>query len=268
MTAPSVHDTNVPRPALSGRAAEELGAVPRPVSSGRASAGRAHGGARPAVARALRSRTGCRGNALLEFVLTLPIIFFLTGLTMYLSFGMLSKQKALVDARRALWRSAGHGQWTEMRLEGHTPGLVEDDGTNRPRGTGEELDRLRPDVEPRTIVKTTNPRAQDYWYRIWDNLPGRHEAHASRSFADRVPGSMWGFLRKDTRAEHWRDTSPWHFHHLDAWKIARSGPLREIFQAFRDNLETARFAPHFEPTRDDVMNRWWHGDPFEDESTQ
>ena len=268
MTAPSVHDTNVPRPALSGRAAEELGAVPRPVSSGRASAGRAHGGARPAVARALRSRTGCRGNALLEFVLTLPIIFFLTGLTMYLSFGMLSKQKALVDARRALWRSAGHGQWTEMRLEGHTPGLVEDDGTHRPRGTGEELDRLRPDVEPRTIVKTTNPRAQDYWYRIWDNLPGRHEAHASRSFADRVPGSMWGFLRKDTRAEHWRDTSPWHFHHLDAWKIARSGPLREIFQAFRDNLETARFAPHFEPTRDDVMNRWWHGDPFEDESTQ
>jgi hypothetical protein len=211
-------------------------------------------------------RTARRGNALLEFVLTLPIIFFVTGLTMYLSFGMLSKQKTLVDARRALWRSAGHGHWTELRLEGHTPGAVVDDGTRRPRGTGEELDRLWPDIEPRTIAMTTNARAQEYWYRIWDNLPGRHEAHASRSFANQVPASMWGFLRKNTRAEHWRDTSPWHFHHLDAWKIARSGPLKEIFEAFREHLEMAEFAPHFEPTRDDIMHRWWHGDPYEDPS--
>ena len=209
-----------------------------------------------------------RGNALLEFVLTLPIIFFLTGLTMYLSFGMLSKQKTLVDARRALWRSAGHGQWSPMRLEGHTPGFVEDDGTRRPRGTGEELQRLRPDVEPATIARTTNPDARDYWYRLWDNLPGRHEAHASRSFADKVSGNMWNFIAKTTEAGHWRDSSPWHFHHLDAWEIARSGPLREIFEAFRDHLEMEQFAPHFEPTRDDIMNRWWHGEPYENPSTQ
>ncbi len=251
MNAPPTHNRNVPRPALSGRA----------------SAGEAHGGARPAVARGVSSRQARKGNALLEFVLTLPIIFFLTGLTMYLSFGMLSKQKTLVDARRALWRSAGHGEWSPMRLEGHTPGVVEDDGTHRPRGTGEELNRLRPDVEPRTIAQTTNPRAQDYWYRVWDNLPGRHEAHASRSFADQVPARMWGFLRKRTQADHWRDSSPWHFRHLDAWEIARSGPLREIFEAFHEHLETAEVAPHFEQTRDDIMNRWWHGDPYEDEST-
>jgi len=205
-----------------------------------------------------------RGNALLEFVLTLPIIIFITGLTMYISFGMLSKQRALVDARRALWRSAGHGHWTAMRLEGHTPGQVEDDGTKRPRGTGEELDRLRPDVEPDTIARTADPQARDYWFRIWDNLPGRHESHAQRSF--KTSGSLWNFIHRTAKAEHWRDSSPWHFAHLDAWKIARSGPLQEIFQAFRDHLEMARFAPHFEQTRDDIMNRWWHGEPYEDES--
>lgn len=205
-----------------------------------------------------------RGNAILEFVLTLPIIFFLAGLTMYMSFGMLCRQKALVDARRALWKSAGHGTWTNMKLEGHVPGTVEDDGTRRPRGSGEELTRLRPEVEPDTIQRTTDPQAREYWYRIWDNLPGRHEAHASRSF--KTTGSMWNFIHRTARAEHWRDSSPWHYHHLDAWKVARSGPLREIFEAFREHLETATFAPHFEPTRDDIMNRWWHGDPYEDQS--
>ena len=222
------------------------------------------------VARRVRTgrRRGRPGNALLEFVLTLPILFFLTGLTMFLSFGMLSKQKTLVDARRAVWRSAGHGHWTAMRLEGHTTGVVEDDGTNRPRGTGEELTRLRHDIEGEILAHTSDPDASDYWGRIRDNLPGRHEAHASRSFADKVTGNMWGFLRKRTRSEHWRDTSPWHFHHLDAWKIARSGPLSEIFEAFRRHLETAQVAPHFEATRDDIMNRWWHGDPYEDPSAQ
>jgi len=207
-----------------------------------------------------------RGNALLEFVLTLPIIFFVTGLIMYMSFGMLARQKALVDARRALWRSAGHGQWTNMRLEGYTPGtLVEDDGTKRPRGYGEELDRLRPDVEPQTLAQSGNPKARDYWFRIRDNLPGRHEAKASRSF--RTSGSMWKFINRTATAQHKRDTSPWHFYHLDAWKIARSGPLREIFGAFKEHLESAQVAPHFEQTRDEIIRRWFHGDAVLEEDT-
>ena len=221
--------------------------VPRPALSGRGSRAVTHGGASPTVTRAAdSSRAAHRGNALLEFVLTLPILFFLTGLTIYMSFGMLSKQKTLVDARRKLWQSAGRPE---------------------PRGTGEELARLCGDIQRRTLAHTTNRDAHDYWGRIRDNLPGRHEAHAKRSFADKVTGRMWTFIRKTTRAGHWRDTSPWHYHHLDAWKIARDGPLREIFQAFQQHLEMARFAPHFEPTRDDIMNRWWHGEPYEDPST-
>jgi len=205
------------------------------------------------------------GNALLEFVLTLPILFFLTGLVMYMSFGMLSRQKALVDARRALWHSAGHGGWSNLRLEGYTPQpweLVEDDGTTRPRGTGEELARLFAEIQGPILAATSEPLARDYWFRIRDNLPGRHESHASRSF--RTEGNMWRFLNRTATAGHWRDSSPWHFAHLDAWKIARSGPLREIVQAFEEHLEHAEFAPHFEQTRQDIMNRWWHGEPVAD----
>lgn len=192
-------------------------------------------------------------------MLTLPIVIFMAGLTMYMSFAMLARQNALVACRRSLWRSAGHGHWTPMELEGTNPYVPDDaepDDTRRPRGEGEELDRLRPEVEPETIATTTNPLAREYWYRIWDNLPGRHESKASRPV--QTP-PLWKFIKGPARAEHKRDSSPWHFYHIDAWKIARAGPLKEIFEAFRQNLEMQTFAPHFEPTRDDIMRRWWHG---------
>lgn len=206
-----------------------------------------------------RPRSRARpGNALIEFVLTLPIIIFMTGLTIYMSMAMLTKQQVLSDARARLWSSAGHGEWTTLKLEGHTPGADEDDGTSRPRGSGEELDRLRAEVEPNTIAHSSNPLAREYWQRLWDNLPGRHETESSRSFE--TSGSLWNFIRRDAGAQHVRDSSPWHLNHIDAWKIARSGPLKEIFQAFYDNLEAATVAPHFEATRDDIIHRWWHGD--------
>jgi len=206
-----------------------------------------------------KRRRARKGNALLEFVLTLPIIIFMAGLTMYMSFAMLTQQKALVACRRSLWRSAGHGHWTPMKLEGTEPILDDiDDDTHRPRGAGEELERLRPEVEPETLARTSNPRAREYWFRIWDNLPGRHESEASRSF--KTTGRLWNFIRRTSHAKHQRDSSPWHFYHIDAWKIARAGPLKEIFDAFYDHLEMETFAPHFEPTRDDIMRRWWHGD--------
>ena len=208
-----------------------------------------------------------RGNALLEFALTLPIIIFMAGLTMYMSFAMLTKQKVLVDCRRNLWASAGHGHWTDLKLEGYTPSEPEeDDGTHRPRGAGEELDRLQRDIQNDALAETANPKAREYWYRLWANLPGRHESEASRSFE--TSGSLWNFIDRTAHAKHLRDSSPWHFYHIDAWKVARSGPLKEIFEAFRDNLEMEQFAPHFEPTRDDIMRRWWHGDDILAEEDQ
>jgi hypothetical protein len=200
-----------------------------------------------------RSRRARPGNALVEFVLTLPFVFFLMGLTMVMAIAMLTKQKALVQVRADLWASAGSGYWSDLKLEDYTPGITPADNTNRPRGSGEELDRLRADIWSETFGATTDSMAHDYWARIWDNLPGRHDHHVSMT-------SRFGnkLINGTVHAEHFRDTSCWQFSHIDAWRIARSGPLKEIYESFRDNLET-QVAPHFEPTRDDIIKRWWHG---------
>ncbi|HUW99957.1 MAG: hypothetical protein WBD63_08370 [Phycisphaerae bacterium] len=212
-----------------------------------------------------RGRRHRRGNALLEFLLTLPILIFVTGLTIYMSLAMLTKQQALVDARHQLWHAAQYGGWSALKLEGWTPTQPtgdEEDYGNRPRGGGDELERLRPEIEPATVQKTSNADALEYWERLWGNLPGRHETHAERSFE--TQGSMWDFLARTAQAVHWRDSSPWHFHHLDAWKIARSGPLREIFDPFSEYLG-GDVAEHFRDTRDDIIKRWFHGyDVLED----
>ena len=212
--------------------------------------------------RRLAARRRAPGNALIEFVLTLPIIFFMTGFTIYMSMAMLTKQQTLVEARYKLWHFSNGFYWSDMKLEGWQPipGASDPDRGHRPRGTGEELDRLRADVEPNTIARTDNAEARDFWQRLWDNLPGRHKVLKQQSF--QTKGKMWNFLDTTAQASHTRDSSTWHFHHLDVWRIARAGPLQNIFQAFYDNLMDPLQVPNaedvFGPTRKDIFERWWH----------
>jgi len=199
------------------------------------------------------------GNALLEFILTLPIVIFVAGLTIYMSMAMLTRQQTLVDARRVVLNASNTDNgWSSMQLETWLPGLRRNLRANLPRGTGEELERLRREIEPDTVAKTSNALARDYWNRIWINLPGRREVHTSRSFT--TQGRMWDFIDKTATADRWADTSPWYFHDLDTWQIARSGPLEDIFKAFYNNLQ-GPVAAHFQPTRDDIIQRWWHYQP-------
>ncbi len=209
------------------------------------------------------ARSRRRGNALLEFVLTLPIVIFVSGLGFYMSLGMLAKQHALVAARHRLWRNAQHGHWTELEMAEDWDPEAGGGEEGRPRGTGEELNRLRREVEPPTVARAGNPEALDYWDRLSGNLPGRHRTAASRRFDRR--GRLWNFLPRTAQAEYFRDSSPWHFHHIDAWKIARSGPLKPIFDSFRDNLQ-GEVAEHFQETRDDIIERMFHasGDELDD----
>ena len=202
-------------------------------------------------------RRARRGNALLEFVLTLPIIIFMLGLTITMAMAMLTRQQAIVQARHDLW-AAANGGWSPMKLEGWDPVQTPPPANpgDMPRGTGDELDRLNPEVAPPTLAATSNPQAQDYWNRIWGNLPGRHHMHAEQSF--KRQGSLWNFIDNTATSDHYRDSSPWHFYHLDAWQIARTGPVKPIFDAFEANLppDVPQF---FKPTRDDIINRWFHG---------
>jgi hypothetical protein len=144
-----------------------------------------------------------------------------------------------------------------MKLEGWDPDLSNPGvgGVNQPRGFGEDLDRLQPEIAPSTIARVSTPDARSYWERLWDNLPGRFRTESTKTFKT---APMWNFLDKSAAADHVRDSSAWHFHHLDAWKIARSGPLGDIFRAFRQYLTATSIAPHIKPTRDDIYQRWWH----------
>ena len=202
------------------------------------------------------ARRRARGNALLEFLLTIPIIVFVAGLTIYMSIAMLTKQQALVEARHNLYKLS-HGGWSAMKLEGWDPALTNPGagGANMPRGYGDDLDRLQPEIEPSTIARVSTPDARSYWERLWDNLPGRFQTESTKTFKT---APMWNFLDKSAQADHVRDSSAWHFNHLDAWKIARSGPLGDIFRAFRHSLTATSIAPHVKPTRDDIYQRWWH----------
>jgi len=196
-----------------------------------------------------------RGNALLEFVLTLPIVVFLAGLAIYMSLAMLAKQQAVRASRHSLWSEAQHGHWSDLNLDEGWDPLAGAGDRDHPRGRGEELERLRQEIEPATIARTSNPDAQTYWYRLWGNLPGRHRSFAAKTFEAR--GSLWDFLDRRAESEYFRDSSPWHYYHIDAWKIARSGPLRHIFDSFRENLQ-GDVAEHFKEVRDEIIRRMFH----------
>jgi hypothetical protein len=204
----------------------------------------------------LRRRGVRRGNALLEFILTLPVIIFILGLTITMALAMLARQEAIVDARYHLW-SAANGGWTPMKLEGWTPTQAPPDanGGDMPRGSGEELDRLNGDISS-AISAASSGGSTDFWDRLWGNLPGRQHTHADKTF--KRPGNLWNFIDNHASADHYRDSSPWHFYHIDAWRIARTGPVKPIFDAFENKLPPD-VPDFFKPTRDDIIERWFHG---------
>jgi hypothetical protein len=201
------------------------------------------------------TRRRARGNALLEFLLTIPIIVFVAGLTITMSVAMLAKQKALVESRHELYGKSQSG-WSPMKLEGSDPGFSSPGagGANMPRGYGEDLTRLKPEIELSTIERVSNPDVRTFWQLIWDNLPGRFTTKSTKTFKT---APMWNFIETSAQANHERDSSAWHFWHMDVWKIARAGPLQEVFQAFQQNF-SMDVAPHIVPTRDDIYSRWWH----------
>jgi hypothetical protein len=202
-----------------------------------------------------------RGNALIEFLLTVPILGFMMALTVYMSFAMLTRQQAIIEARAKLWHSVNNDAWSAMKLEGYDPnagGAPPQTGWgDKPRGSGEELTRLQPDIQQTTIARVSSAKGRDYWERLWENLPGRSDIKVSRSF--KTSGTVWDFIDHNASGDHTRDSSAWHFYHLDAWKIARSGPLSEIFNAFDKNMNTEGGLGFFDKTRDDIIKRWWHG---------
>ena len=231
-----------------------------PISASAAGGRDRRGTACRAPARRPRRRPAA-GNALIEFILTLPIVVFVAGLTIYMSTAMLTRQQALFEARHIILNSSNTDDgWSSMKgLETWLPGVGGHHANdNLPRGTGEELDRLRADIYNDTFAKCSSAAARDYGELIWSNLPGRRDVHTSASFT--TSGRMWDFIEKTVTADRCGDTSPWYYHDLDTWQMARASALQDVFKAFYSNLQGS-VAPHFQATRDDIVQRWWHYQP-------
>jgi hypothetical protein len=189
----------------------------------------------------------------------LPIIMMLAGLTMFMSFAMLARQEALIDARYRVWSSANNNAWSLENLEGFDPVAWTPPAKvgygSMPRGYGEELDLLRQDIDSKMLSTSDNSRADNFWQRLRDNLPGRSSINVSKQWQS--TGQLWwAHLDHTATAAHFRDASEWRYYHLDAWQIARSGPLQDIYNAFNSNLNGQVF-PYFQATRNDIMLRWW-----------
>jgi hypothetical protein len=177
-----------------------------------------------------------------------------------MSVALLAKQTAVIVARQQLWSTA-HGGWSLMKVytpagtQGYLMGPRKDSG-DMPRGTGEELDRLRSEVEPPTLATTSNDMAKQFWQDTWDNLPGRQHTKHEETF-EVTP--MWSFINTHASSDYYRDSSVWYYYHLDQWRIARGGPLKEIFDAFNNNINAGTDVPEpFKATRDDIIKRWFH----------
>jgi len=199
---------------------------------------------------------------MIEFLLTVPFVMFLAGLTVHTANGLLTKQRTILDARHQVYLA--RDSWSSANVDTSYDGSGSGDAS-RPRGTGESLDRLRSDIESDTLDQVSSASAVDFWNRVFGNLPGRQSAESTRSFE--TQGELYAFIPTALTSDHRCDQNEWRFSDIDVWRIARSGPLQVVFAAFLDNLQGEVAAP-FEKTRTDILDRWWRGQDALEEAQQ
>jgi len=198
---------------------------------------------------------------MVEFILMLPLMIFIAVLGTYLALGMRTKQLTLIDARFDLWRNINHW-WHYWDDSSHgwsewDPDATGEIGTgaaggNRPRGTGEALDYLYENAGAEARNMTNNSEADEYFRRIWNNLPGRHEVRRGQMLRT---AELVDFLEGEVKARHLLDSSAWPIAHERFWILAQHGPMKEINEIFHEELEDV--PPEFMRMRDEVLHNWF-----------
>jgi len=233
----------------------------------------AHGGQRPQ-----RRRTH-RGAAMVEFVLLLIIILPLAALSIYLGNGLLNKEWNQILVRGDVWHQIRRGWWHHDRgwhlqngrwlptRNGHACSWSdwEEDangpigsgaGTKRlPRGTGtdDELEYLYEQALHEAMDITGNDTAEDYYCRIFNNLPGRHNFARVGRF--RTGSKAFESLDGKIRTDFYCDSPTWTHDQEPLWRLAQYGPMREIRTLFESHL--ADVPPEFRRMRDEVLHAWF-----------
>jgi hypothetical protein len=214
------------------------------------------------------------GAALAEFVLMLPIMMFIAAFAVYLGLGLWKKQDTQVVVRHNVWRHVERTWWHHDEhswpdWNGNANGPVGTGATTddlRPRGTGEELRYLYDNAGRAAANASINAQADDYFRRVWNNLPGRH--HGVQTVDFRTNSPAFEFLNGEVRTDYYHDSVSWTHGQEPIWLIAQYGPMALIKALFETQL--ADVPPEFHRMREEVLHawfkeeamdnwNWWHG---------
>ena len=154
------------------------------------------------------------GAAMVEFVILLPIIILIIGLSMYLAMGLAAKENLVVQTRYLAWNhSQGDtndpGTWPSFdpNATGAAGSGTSNEDPNHPRGTGDALNYALANAGQQAESSISNNSAQDLFNRVWNNLPGRNDAIKNDDFEKAPPA--FKYLNGNIYAELQLDTADW-----------------------------------------------------------
>jgi len=231
-----------------------------------------------------RSRGRRRGGAMVEFVLLLIIILPLAALSIYLGNGLAMKASSQMLVRGDVWRQIRRGWWHHDRgwhlengrwlptHDGHACSWSDWDGDANgpigsgtstatkilPRGTGtkDEIEYLYEQALHHAMDITGDNRAEDYYRRIHNNLPGRH--NSGRFGRYETGADAFRNLDREVRTDIYCDSPTWTHDQEPIWRIAQYGFMRDIRTPFETHL--ADVPPEFRRMRDEVLHAWFTED--------
>ena len=122
--------------------------------------------------RGSNRRHRCKGQAMIEFVLVVPLLALVLGLTFFFGWAMKNQQRVAVSDRYAVWRGVTAGDW------------VGGGAINR-RILENKADAVAVDYHggpPTTVTRFVN---------TFVNVGPEAEALAGEIFSARCPGSHW-----------------------------------------------------------------------------
>jgi len=226
----------------------------------------------------LLNRRRVPGAAMVEFVLLLPIIILITGLSMYLALGLSTKEDLAVHTRYQVWRDLQDSYmsptWWWRDDMGGDPNSTRWDGTwspgdltangapgtgcgtqSQPRGTGDALDYVLANAGQEADSFTSNPAAQQLFNLAWNNLPGRYDVRQSVDYESATP--LYKYLNGNIYCELQIDTPDWTHGQLPLWVIAngQDGPMSQVRQIFTNAL--ANVPEPFQKMNQEVIHGWF-----------
>jgi hypothetical protein len=211
---------------------------------------------------------------MVEFVLLLPLIILVCGLSMYLAMGLSTKEDLVVHTRYKVWRDAqdtymmpnwfwrddlNDGTWSpyDPTANGQAGTGTGNPDANRPRGTGDALAYALTNAGDAAYSAANNNAAQDLFNRVWNNLPGRYDVKQNVYFSSATP--LYSYLNGTIYSELQNDTADWTHGQLPLWIIAQSGPMQQINSIFTNTLgqNAANLPEPFQRMGEEVLHGWF-----------